>query len=231
MLRRGARESPFFVGRRARNNEPMNFKKLKQAEAAFLASYPLGFEDPEIQVVGKKHNMIRMVGQVQESFGKARFKNSRAIVEDMARYIGRSSMISLFEKPKFRDLVRSLNSAESEALSSGFSNMLHGEQQMGFETVLSILQSRKLAKWSLLTILPVYFHPHDEVFVKPTTAKGVIEYFELSDLPYKPQPSWGFYEAYRRQILDMKSRVSSSLSPNNAAFTGFLMLSLRALKA
>lgn len=208
----------------------MNLNKLKQAEAAFLASYPLGFEDPEIQVVGKKHNMTRMVGQVQESFVKARFIDPRIIVEDMVRYIGRSSMVSLFEKPKFRDLVRSLNSAESEALSSGFSNMLHGNQQMGFEMVLSILQSRKLAKWSLLTILPVYFHPQSEVFVKPTTAKGVIDYFELSDLTYRPLPSWEFYNGYRRQILDMKSRVSPSLSPNNAAFTGFLMMSLTTLK-
>ena len=208
----------------------MNLNKLKQAEAAFLASYPLGFEDPEIQVVGKKHKMTRMVGQVQESFVKARFIDPRIIVEDMVRYIGRSSMVSLFEKPKFRDLVRSLNSAESEALSSGFSNMLHGNQQMGFEMVLSILQSRKLAKWSLLTILPVYFHPQSEVFVKPTTAKGVIDYFELSDLTYRPLPSWEFYNGYRRQILDMKSRVSPSLSPNNAAFTGFLMMSLTTLK-
>ena len=218
------------MDRSAKNNGTMNFKKLKQAEAAFLASYPLGFEDPEIQVVGKKHNMNRMVGQVQESFAKAQFKDPRKIVEDMVRYIGRSSMISLFEKPKFGDLVRSLNSAESEALSSGFSNMLHGKQQMGFEMVLSILQSRKLAKWSLLTILPVYFHPQSEVFVKPTTAKGVIDYFELSGLTYRPLPSWEFYNGYRRQILDMKSRVSPSLSPNNAAFTGFLMMSLRTLR-
>ena len=208
----------------------MNLKKLKQAEAAFLASYPQGFEDPEIRVIGKKHNMPRLVAQVQDSFAKARFKHSEAIVDDMVRYIGRSSMISLFEKPKFRDLVRSLNSAEREALAAGFSNLLHGKQRMGFELVLSILQSRKLAKWSLLTILPVYFHPQHEVFVKPTTAKGVIEYFELSDLNYRPQPSWEFYEAYRRQILDMKSRVSPSLSPNNAAFTGFLMMSLRTLR-
>ncbi|MEC7685640.1 MAG: hypothetical protein VX862_05380 [Pseudomonadota bacterium] len=208
----------------------MNLKKLKQAEAAFFASYPQGFEDPEIRLIRKKHNMTRLVAQVQDSFAKARFKHSEAIVDDMVRYIGRSSMISLFEKPKFRDLVRSLNSVEREALAAGFNNLLHGKQQMGFEMVLSILQSRKLAKWSLLTILPVYFHPQHEVFVKPTTAKGVIKYFELSDLAYRPQPSWEFYEAYRRQILDMKSRVSPSLSPNNAAFTGFLMMSLRALK-
>ena len=208
----------------------MNLKKLKQAEASFLANYPKGFGDPEIKEMVKKHNLNRMIVQIQESFVKVNFKNSRVIADDMVRHIGRSSMISLYEKPKFRELVKSLNYAEIEALCSGFRNMLHGEKKIGFEMVLSILQSRKLAKWSLLTILPVYFHPHDEVFVKPTTAKRVIEYFELSDLQYRPQPNWEFYEAYRRQILDMASHVSPSLSPNNAAFTGFLMMSLGSLK-
>ena len=145
-------------------------------------------------VIGKKHNMNRMIEQVQESFAKPEFKDSRAIVEDMARYIGRSSMVSMFEKPKYRDFVRSLNSVEQEALASGLKNQLHGDQQLGFEMVLSVLQSRKLAKWSLISILPVYFHPLDEVFVKPTTAKGVISHFELEGLEYKPQPSWEFYE-------------------------------------
>jgi hypothetical protein len=179
-------------------------------------------------VIGKKHNMNRMIEQVQESFAKPKFKDSHAIVEDMARYIGRSSMVSMFEKPKYRDFVRSLNSVEQEALASGLKNQLHGDQQLGFEMVLSVLQSRKLAKWSLISILPVYFHPLDEVFVKPTTAKGVISHFELEGLEYKPQPSWGFYETYRRHILSMKKKVRQSLSPNNAAFTGFLMMSLRA---
>ena len=205
----------------------MNLKKLKQAEALFLARYPKGFTDPKMAVIGKKHNMNRMIEQVQESFAKPEFKDSRAIVEDMARYVGRSSMVSMFEKPKYRDFVRSLNSVEQEALASGLKNQLHGDQQLGFEMVLSVLQSRKLAKWSLISILPVYFHPLDEVFVKPTTAKGVISHFELGGLEYKPQPSWEFYENYRRHILSMKKKVKNSLSPNNAAFTGFLMMSLR----
>ena len=205
----------------------MNLKKLKQAEALFLARYPKGFTDPKMAVIGKKHNMNRMIEQVQESFAKPEFKDSRAIVEDMARYIGRSSMVSMFEKPKYRDFVRSLNSVEQEALASGLKNQLHGDQQLGFEMVLSVLQSRKLAKWSLISILPVYFHPLNEVFVKPTTAKGVISHFELEGLEYKPQPSWEFYETYRRHILSMKKKVKNSLSPNNAAFTGFLMMSLR----
>jgi hypothetical protein len=62
--------------------------------------------------------------------------------------------------------------------------------------------------------------------VKPTTAKGIIRKLELDHLIYNPRPSWAFYEAYRETINEMKTRVHPSLSPNNAAFTGFLMMSL-----
>ena len=60
--------------------------------------------------------------------------------------------------------------------------------------------------------------------MKPTTTKNVIRQFELDDLVYKPRPSWDFYARYRDAIETMKGAVSPTLSPNNAAFTGFLMM-------
>jgi hypothetical protein len=92
--------------------------------------------------------------------------------------------------------------------------------------VLEVLKIGKLAKWSLMTICQSYYHPQSEVFVKPTTAKDVIEYFEISHLHYHPKPTWGFYSEYRAVINDMKSKVDPSLSPYNIAFTGFLMRSM-----
>ncbi|MCY4357880.1 MAG: hypothetical protein OXD01_10230 [Gammaproteobacteria bacterium] len=208
----------------------MNLKKLKQAEAGFLAKYEGGFAHPELKAIGKRHNMDRMITNVQEAFQKPRLANSDTVVNDMARLITRSSMVSMYEKPKFKSVVTSLNTAEKEMLASGLSQRLHGKlqrQQQGFDLILSILATRKLTKWSLISILPVYFRPHEEVFVKPTTAKAVIEYFELHDLHYNALPDWEFYLRYRDAVLRMKERVSNSLSPNNAAFTGFLMMAMR----
>ena len=205
----------------------MNVTKLKQAEAAFLARYPGGFEHPEMLAIGKKHKMGKMIEQVQEAFTKPRFRDTFTVVEDMAKFIGRSSMVSMFEKPKFRDFVKSLNSAEKNTLATGLRHRLHGDQEKGFNAMLSVLQSRKLAKWSLISAIPLYFRPNQEIFVKPTTTKGVIAHFELADLVYKPQPSWEFYVAYRDAILKMKKMADQSLSPNNAAFTGFLMMAMK----
>jgi hypothetical protein len=41
---------------------------------------------------------------------------------------------------------------------------------------------------------------------------------------YKPRPTWSFYAGYRDAIARMKAAVSPALAPNNAAFTGFLMM-------
>lgn len=204
----------------------MNLEKLKRAEQDFLNRYPEGFNHSDLVAVGKKHKMDQMIALARGSFSADQFHKPDQIVEQMIKIISRSSMVSMFEKPKFRDFARVLAAHDVEQLATGLEEFLTGNQQQGFELMLDVLKTGKLAKWSLMTICPVYFSPNDEVFVKPTTAKGVIDYFELEPLQYKPAPTWAFYDAYRTAINHMKAEVDESLSPNNAAFTGFLMMSL-----
>ena len=135
-------------------------------------------------------------------------------------------MISMFEKPKFKDFMFSLSENERQKFIYALKQFLHGKQEKGFNTMVEILTTGKLAKWSLLTILPNYYHPDEEVFIKPTTAKGIIAHFELAYLEYKPTPTWDFYQLYKKTILEMKANIDESLAPNNAAFCGFLMMSL-----
>ncbi len=204
----------------------MNLAKLKQAETQFLDKYPEGFMHPDLQALGKKHKMEQMIALAQESFSKNRFRDPQTIAENMVKIISRSSMVSMFEKPKFRDATKGFSEKDTKLLSSGLKNFLHGNQQRGFETMVDVLKPIKLAKWSLVTIIPNYYHPDKEVFVKPTTAKGVIQYFELEDLAYKPAPTWEFYQKYRDAIAEMRAKVDKSIAPNNAAFGGFLMMNL-----
>ncbi len=204
----------------------MNLKRLKQAEAEFLARYPGGFNHPDMVTIGKKHNVAKMTEQAVELLSKKAFLRTGPVLDSLIKIVSRSSMVSMFEKPKFRDYVNGLDRDEREALAMGFQLLLHGKQQKGFEIIIDILARGKLAKWSLITICPNYMKPLDEVFVKPTTAKNVIKYLELENLDYKPRPTWAFYEEFRRQILEMREKVDPSISPSNAAFTGFLMMSL-----
>jgi hypothetical protein len=171
-----------------------------------------------------------MITLTQESFAKKNFRDTSNIIENMIKIVSRSSMVSVFEKPKFRDFANGLEPKEKNALVAGLKQQLHGDEQKGFEKILDIMKIGKIAKWSLISICPVYFRPQDEVFVKPTTAKGVIAHFELHSLLYRPQPYWEFYQEFRSIINDMKTKVDPSLSVNSAAFTGFLMMSLPSMK-
>ena len=204
----------------------LNPKKLKLAEVEFLQRFPGGFSHPDMQAIGKKHNVTKMVTFAQESFTKKASKDIDSYAENMIKVVSRSSMVSMFEKPKFRDFVRRLDPSEKAFLVKSQHQILHGKQQAGFEAMIDLLQTEKLAKWSLISIIPAYYSPNTEVFVKPTTTKNVIKYFDLEDLLYKPTPSWNFYQCYRNIINTAKDKVDSSLSPSNAAFSGFLMMSM-----
>jgi hypothetical protein len=205
----------------------MNLNKLKQAEQAFLRRYPGGFENPELIAVRvKKHKPDQMIALAKESFSAANFTHPALIVQNMMKVISRSSINSFFEKPRFRDFARALTPDEMQFLNVGLRELLHGSEQTGFEMVLDLLRHGKLAKWSLMTVCQTYFHPQRDVFIKPTTVKGVIQHFELENLQYRPMPSWSFYKAYRSIFHEMKSKLDPSLSPTNPAFSGFLWISI-----
>ena len=81
-------------------------------------------------------------------------------------------------------------------------------------------------RWQMVLVSPCRstWRP-GEVFVKPTTAKGIVKGLEV-DLHYQARPTWTFYDGYRKLIVDVRKQVSPTLSPSNAALTGFLMMSL-----
>jgi hypothetical protein len=206
----------------------MNLEKLKQAQAVFLLRFPGGFDNLELKAIReRKHKPDQMIALVQESFSPDKFSHPLLIVQNMEKVILRSSIVSVFEKMSFRALASRLGSQETEFLASGLEQLLYGDEQAGFEMILDLLRSEKLAKWTLMTLFQTYFHPQRDVFIKPTTVKSVINHFELNHLDYRPTPSWDFYEGYRAAFLDMKSKVDPSLAPTNPAFSGFLWMIVR----
>ena len=216
-----------FYNARTNVEGSMNLKKLKQAEEAFLHRYPGGFDNAEIMAIRKKrHRPDEMIELAQSGFSKGSFRLPELIIQNMIRIVSRSSIISLFEKARFRDFVSALSFEDKNLLSGGMEGLLHGNEQTGFESILNLLKRGKLAKWPLMTVCQTYYHPQRDVFIKPTTVKGVITYFELDDLHYKPTPSWEFYEAYRNVFQEMKSKVDPSLAPTNPAFSGFLLMTI-----
>ncbi len=207
----------------------MNLNKLQQAEALFLSRYPGGFEDPEMVVIGKKHRMDKLVPRAQEQFSEDAFSRTVLLSENLIKFVSASSMVSVFEKPRFRDFVRSLNSHDRDELTESLHEMLYLDEEKGFNRYLEVLKMGKLAKWTLLSVIPAYVRPAEEVFIKPTTVKNILKVFEIPDLVYSPRPSYDFYRRYRDLINSMKREVDPSLSPSNPAFSGFLMMVMESL--
>lgn len=204
----------------------MNIKKLKTAEENFLARYPGGFSDPEIEAIAKKHKMEKMTQISREYFAKENFEDPYLIVENFAKIITRSTMVSVFEKVKFRNAFPDFDPGDRAVLAQGLKDLFYGKQKKGFGNVVSVLQKYDIAKWPVITSVLTYFEPEKEVFVKPTTAKGVIEHFEIEDIKYSPKPTWEFYEKYRTVINGMKKLTGGKITGNNAGFCGFLMMSM-----
>jgi len=205
----------------------MNYDKLKEVEANFLQLYPKGFADPAMEPVRKKHNVDKLVEFAQQELTRINCNKPHHIADSLLKIISRSSMVSRFEKPPFKEFINSLSSDDKEVLAFAIEQRLFGKKQQGFETIQGILAAYKLAKWSIVSAFPFYYAPRREVFVKPTTARRIIAALDVEDLVYKPTPSWEFYKGYRKLLADIKKQVDPALAPNNAALSGFLMMSFR----
>lgn len=204
----------------------MNIDKLKQAEANFMQRFPGGFDDPGMAYIKKKHDVDKLVTFAGENLTRSAFNQPQNLADTILKIVSRSSMVSRFEKPRFRDFINSLNTYEKQALADAMEKRLYGRnKRRGFEELLGMLAHHKLAKWSVISVVPFYFAPKKEAFVKPTTAKGILAYLEVEGLEYKPTPSWAFYQGYQKLLADIKKQVSPTLSPNYAALSGFLMSS------
>lgn len=205
----------------------MNVQKLAEAEAYFLELYPNGFEDTALLPIIKRHNTAKIGEHVRAMFAKENFAQPDIICENFAKIVSKSTLISLFEKPKVRDMIQTMRMERRDMLCIGLYEMLHGDQKEGFDTMVEVLSCYGLAKWSIVTLIPYYFYRDQAFFIKPMTTKNIITFFEIEGLLYKPRPSYEFYVAYTNVLESMKAKTSQKIShDDNAAFTGFLMMAM-----
>lgn len=204
----------------------MNIEKLKQLETEFLRRYPLGFDDPELMAVAKKHKVEEMKNYVHDHFSKDNFNDPSAISRAFTKLIEKSSLVSTFEKVKYKNAAKLFNQDDIETLSSALWDILYGDQRKGFNQLVLLLATFDLAKWPILTVLGLYYNGDYEVLVKPTTVKSVLNYLEVMDIKYTSKPNYDFYSQYRTLINDLKARTGKSIATDNGAYCGFLMITI-----
>jgi len=205
----------------------MSLEKLKDLESEFLHIYPKGFKDEYFFPRMKKFKPEKLEEFAKEVLKKENFSNPSQLVEDFYKVIQKSVMVSLFDKLKLKDALATLNSYEKDMLSIEIYELLYGNKKEGFEGLVDFLAEYKLAKWTLISIVPYTINRQTEYFIKPTTTKDIIKYFDKTDLIYKPKPTYEFYENYTNFLNELKKNTHETLTFDNAVFTGFFNISLK----
>ena len=205
----------------------MDMQKLFELQGRFLADYPEGFDSEDLQQTMKKHRVGKLEELAATEFSEGSFGNPEKVTDAMVKIVSRSSVVSMFEKPKFRDAVKLASMTTRENLAEGLYEQLHGNEELGFNLILEELIQMKLAKWSLISLWPFYYDMQKYWFIKPTTTKNILKHFEVEALIYKPRPSYEFYRDYSAFLTEMKEECDPVVSPNNGAFSGFLMMSIQ----
>jgi hypothetical protein len=204
----------------------MNLQRLKEAETRFLTMYPQGFETPELGEMVKKHRLDKLTAFARDAFAPNALRDVDKAAGDMAKLVSRSSLVSVFEKPKFRDAVAAMSSEEKETLVGLLDQLLYGVEAAGFDGLSSLLAMYQIDKWPVVTAFRCYCCPETDLAVKPTTVKNVISFFEIEGLRYTPHPVFTFYDGYRAAVGEMRAAVSARCGPTGAHFSGFLMMAM-----
>ena len=198
--------------------------KLADLENIFYDMYPDGFDDDEMRSIEKKHKLDKFSKMSQEMFSEEAFE-TQDIVDNFYKIVNRSTLVSRFEKPLFKTFIQSIDEEEKEQLVSHLHEYVHGDEEKGFLGMIAIMQPYKVAKWPILTVLNAYLNLEEDVFIKPTTVKMILKYFD-SELEYTSKPNYEFYRNYRSFFNAIKLEASSGIKSNNPAFSGFLMMTI-----
>jgi len=207
----------------------MNIEKLKDLESEFFYEYPKGLEDERLLKLIKKFNPEKLEQLSKELFKKENFSQPELICEAFVKVVYKSVVISFYDKMKLRDAFKEMGMYEKDIFSIALYDLLYENKKEGYESIVEVLGKYNLAKWTLISLIPYYMDRAKEYFVKPTTAKSIISYLELSNLQYKPKPSYQFYKEYKKTLDEVKSKVNKSLKSkeDNIQMTAFLRIAIK----
>ena len=71
----------------------MTNKKLKTLEEEFLFPYPGGFNNLDMQTIGKRHKMSKMITMTLELLAPEKFEDSEELHQSIIKVINSSYMV------------------------------------------------------------------------------------------------------------------------------------------
>ncbi len=149
----------------------MNVQKLRQLEKEFLYVYPKGFESETLEGVKKKHKLLKTSEFFKMACSKESIESGLDSIDDIIMAVTKSSMVSVFEKIKFKDMIQSICKEEKFEFLDALYENIYGVEEERFKALVSLLSKYNMAKWPIVTCFRAYLNIQYDVFMKPTTVK------------------------------------------------------------
>lgn len=186
-------------------------RSLPGAIAAFLESFPLGFQDTKF-LKEERNDKVAASELALSLLTPAAFKNAegtgpKLLINDIKRVINETNLIQgSFEKPKFIDALQ--DPKNSAALLTELCLLLHGDGDAPtrLEAFSDYLHSLGLRKWTYGTYFLFLVDPGNCIYVKPESLKKAAEK-AIFDIGYDPAPT---AKGYRR-ILEFARWIEARL--------------------
>jgi hypothetical protein len=89
-----------------------------------LDTYTGGFGNPHFTNAMKKHSLDKLTKLAHETLGIEALQDTDSAMENFGKILGRSTMLSMFEKPKVKEFIRDLSIRGKKQLAMGLGNML-----------------------------------------------------------------------------------------------------------
>jgi len=105
----------------------MEFKeKLQVLQNTFFSIYPDGFNSPEFQHLEKKHKLTKTNKKIHEIFNSNIINNDIEFLDAITKILSSSSIISVFEKIKFRNFMKEIHTEQKNNMSQAIKELLMG---------------------------------------------------------------------------------------------------------
>ena len=200
----------------ARNEAPVDARKVLRCRRKFLRYFPDGFRD-ETYFDWERGYKWRAHEQWNATLGKREFRGlllAGRHAEAAARAVrleSRTNLLFSFEKMALRDAVRVPSGAR--AFADGLFALVYGTgtPQRRFDAWCEVVaglprKQTRVLTWPVLTVFPFLALPGEHFFFKPGVTRRAADAYGAA-LQYTSRPSWASYAP----VLELATRVRSDL--------------------
>jgi hypothetical protein len=193
---------------------------MDMAKERFLEKFPGGFYGKRLldverdykvalsrvahQLLGKDVLLPLMVAEHYQLV----FENANDFIKYQTK-ITRNHFPSVFEKLKFRDGLKKLDSPQRFAHS--FYEYLHGEGDLEprFTRFAQVLEQMEADKWPIISNFRFFLFPATDVFIKPLNLQRAADVSSV-EINYRPRLNWLTYHSVTKFYQHLRDNLTTS---------------------